>query len=70
VGLVDTDNVLEGIDHPVPMNNKGRKSLALLFWLISREMSMKDGKIKAYGEFKVPISFFEKIELGEEEGEN
>jgi small subunit ribosomal protein S2 len=67
IGLVDTDNVLEGIDHPIPMNNKGRKSLALLFWLISREISMKEGKIKAYDEFKVPISFFEKIELGEDE---
>jgi len=67
IGLVDTDNVLEGIDNPVPMNNKGRKSLALLFWLISREISMKEGKIKAYNDFKVPISFFEKIELGEDE---
>ncbi|MCX6774014.1 MAG: 30S ribosomal protein S2 [Candidatus Micrarchaeota archaeon] len=67
IGLVDTDNVLEGIDNPIPMNNKGRKSLALLFWLISREISMKEGKIKAYNDFKVPISFFEKIELGEDE---
>jgi len=69
IGLVDTDNVLEDIDYPVPMNNKGRKSLALLFWLISREISMKEGKIKAYDDFKVPISFFEKIELGDEEAE-
>ena len=71
IGLVDTDNILEGINYAIPMNNKGRKSLALLFWLIAREISIKEGKIKAYNDFKVPMSFFEKIELGEdEEGEN
>jgi small subunit ribosomal protein S2 len=69
IGLVDTDNVLQGITVPVPMNNKGRKSLALFFWVLARELSVKSGKAKSYDDFKVPISMFERLELGEEEAE-
>lgn len=66
IGLVDTDNSARDIDYLVPMNNKGRKSLAVFFWLFVREMLLKEGKIKSYDEFKVPISYFERLELEEE----
>ncbi len=69
IGLVDTDNVLQGIDVPVPMNNKGRKSLALFFWMLARELSVKSGKAKSYDDFKVPVSMFERLEIGDDEGE-
>lgn len=62
IGLVDTDTVTDGLDDFVPMNNRGRKSLALFFWLLARELYMKHGKIKSYDEFKIPISYFEKLE--------
>ncbi len=65
VGLVDTDNMTKGIDHVVSMNNKGRKSLALFFWLLARELMLKHGGIKGYDEFKVPISYFERLEIEE-----
>jgi small subunit ribosomal protein S2 len=68
IALVDTDNVLQGITIPVPMNNKGRKSLALFFWVLARELSVKSGKAKSYDDFKVPVSMFERLEIGEEEG--
>ncbi|MEM4295718.1 MAG: 30S ribosomal protein S2 [Candidatus Anstonellales archaeon] len=63
IGLVDTDNSANGINYVIPMNNKGRKSLAVFFWLFVREMLLKEGKIKSYDEFKVPISYFERLEL-------
>ncbi len=62
IGLVDTDTVIDGLEDFVPMNNRGRKSLALFFWLLAREMYMKQGRIKSYDEFKIPISYFEKLE--------
>ncbi|MEM4335472.1 MAG: 30S ribosomal protein S2 [Candidatus Anstonellales archaeon] len=68
IALVDTDNTSEFVDFIIPMNNKGRKSLALFFWLLTREMMVKNGTIKNYSEFKYPLSHFEKIEI-EEEGE-
>ena len=33
ISLVDTDNVTKYIDLAIPCNNKGRNSLAMIFWL-------------------------------------
>ena len=38
VALADTDNRLNFIDLVIPANNRGRKSLALLYWLLTREI--------------------------------
>ena len=65
VALVDTDNKTQGIDLIVPINNKGRKSLALFFWLLTRELLVGWNRIKDYSEFKVPVSTFEKLEIEE-----
>lgn len=66
IALADTDNSSTGIDLVVPINNKGRKSLALFFWILTREILLKEGKIKKYDDFKVPVAAFEKLELPEE----
>lgn len=66
IALVDTDNTTEFVDFVIPINNKGRKSLGIFFWLLVREMMVKNGTIKDYSEFKYPLSYFEKLELGEE----
>lgn len=63
--LMDTENSPYSADLVVPMNNKGRKSLALFFWLLTRELLLAQGQIKDYGEFKTPITYFEKVELEE-----
>ncbi len=63
IGLVDTDNTTRGLDVVIPMNNKGRKSLALFFWILARELLLKEGKIKSYDEFKLPITYFERLEI-------
>ncbi len=62
VGLVDTDTKIDGLTDYAPINNRGKRSLALFFWLLAREFYLKQGKIKDYSEFKIPISFFEKLE--------
>ncbi len=59
IGLCDTDNETKFIDLVVPINNKGKRSLALIFYILAREVMMAQGKIKAYDEFTRDISFFE-----------
>ena len=59
IAFCDTNNSLKYIDMAIPANNKGRKSIALLFWLIAREVLKLQGKISASEEFTAPIEDFE-----------
>ena len=59
IGLCDSDNSTSFIDWVVPCNNKGRRSLALIFYLLSREYLMGRNRIASYDEFTVPLSTFE-----------
>ncbi|MCE4621376.1 MAG: 30S ribosomal protein S2 [Desulfurococcales archaeon] len=43
VAFVDTDNKIENIDLVIPANNKGRRSLALLYWVLTREILKNRG---------------------------
>ena len=38
VGIVDANNNRRNVDIAVPANNKGRRSLALVYWLLAREV--------------------------------
>ena len=38
VGIVDANNNLRNVDIALPANNKGRRSLALIYWLLAREV--------------------------------
>lgn len=51
VGLVDTSNNTDFLDIILPCNNKAKKSLALLFWLLARE-TMKNRKEEFKHEMK------------------
>ncbi len=50
VALVDADNTLEYIDLAIPANNKGRRSLALVYWLLTREVLRNRGDIPPDGD--------------------
>ena len=62
VALCDTDNNTAFVDWIVPANNKGRRSLAVVFYLLSRELMMGQGKIKSYDEFDYRLDYFERFE--------
>ncbi len=54
IGLCDTNNQSNNLDLVVPCNNKGKKSLGLLFWILAREYLKKRGM----GELKETIDDF------------
>jgi small subunit ribosomal protein S2 len=47
IALCDTNNQSNDIDLVVPCNNKGKKSLGLLFYIIAREYLVNRGQLKA-----------------------
>jgi small subunit ribosomal protein S2 len=64
VALCDTDNWIKFVDLVIPCNNKGRRSLALLYFLLAREFMKEKGLIKTNEEFEYKISDFEaKVEM-------
>ena len=59
VALCDTNNELKYVDICIPTNNKGRRSLALVYWLLAREVLKVKGQIKSSEEFTKTIEDFE-----------
>lgn len=58
IALCDTNNDASNIDLIIPCNNKGKKSLALVFWILTKEYLKAKGKIKLDSEFKATIDDF------------
>lgn len=52
VALCDANNSTSNIDFIIPTNNKGRKALATVYWLLAREMlrerHLKEGKAEEF----------------------
>jgi len=59
VALCSTDNSLRNVDLVIPVNNKGRRSLAIVYWLLVREIMRERGTLPASGEFGATIEDFE-----------
>lgn len=58
VALCDTFNDGGDVDFVIPANNNGKKSLALIFWVLTREILKKRKGIKDNKEFKHTIKDF------------
>jgi small subunit ribosomal protein S2 len=59
VALCSTDNGLKNVDLVIPVNNKGRRSLAIVYWLLARETLREKGSLPISGEFGKTIEEFE-----------
>lgn len=59
LALCDTNNETKYIDYVIPTNNKGRRALALIYWLLARTILREQGKIKADEEFQTSVEDFE-----------
>jgi len=59
VALCDTNNETKHVDVIIPTNNKGRRALALVYWLLTREVQKVKDKIDAYDDFKPEVEEFE-----------
>ena len=58
IALCDTNNQANFIDLVVPANNKGKKSLGLIFYLIALEYMKARGMIKKESDFEASVEDF------------
>lgn len=58
VALCDTNNQSNNIDFVVPCNNKGKKSLALVFFILAKEYMEKRGLTGPSNPFKSKVEDF------------
>ena len=59
IGLVDTNNETKDLEHLIPANNKGRRSLALVYWLLAREILVARGELADRAAFTKTVDDFE-----------
>ncbi|MEE8402616.1 MAG: 30S ribosomal protein S2 [Candidatus Hydrothermarchaeaceae archaeon] len=45
VALCDTDNSIASVDLVIPTNNKGKKALVIVYWLLTRETLRERGQL-------------------------
>ena len=68
VALCSTDNEFSGVDLVIPTNNKGRRALAIIFWLLARQVQRERGELAADKNPVATIDDFEaKISREDEE---
>ncbi len=68
VALCSTDNEFAGVDLVIPTNNKGRRALAVVFWLLARQVLRERGELSIDKDPSVTIEDFEAKLSRDEEG--
>ncbi|MFX1511182.1 MAG: 30S ribosomal protein S2 [Promethearchaeota archaeon] len=58
VALCDTDNITTGVDLVIPCNNKGRNSLACIYWLLTRQILREKGELTPEKEVTLSLESF------------
>lgn len=59
IALCDTNNETKHVDIAIPTNNKGRRALALVYWLLTREILKAQGKLTSDDAFTTTVEDFE-----------
>lgn len=59
VAMCDANNETRNVDLVIPTNNKGRRALACIYWILAREVLVARGDLKDPADFNMEIEDFE-----------
>lgn len=68
VALCSTDNEFFGVDLVIPTNNKGRRALAVIYWLLARQILRERNELPPDKDPPLTVDDFE-AKIAREEGE-
>ncbi len=59
IAMCDANNETRNVDVIIPTNNKGRRALACIYWVLARQVLVERGDLKDPADFKLEIEDFE-----------
>lgn len=59
IALCDSNNEVSEVDLVIPVNNKGRRALATVYWALARETARHQGRLPEDAEFNFGVEDFE-----------
>jgi len=59
IALCSTDNEFSGVDFVIPTNNKGRRALAIIYWMLTGQVLREKGELAADKDMDFSIDDFE-----------
>jgi small subunit ribosomal protein S2 len=59
IGICDANNETKYVDLVIPSNNKGRRALATIYWLLTREILKARGQVASDEDYKTTVEEFE-----------
>lgn len=66
VALCSTDNDCSEVDLVIPTNNKGRRALAVIYWVLARQLLRERGELSPDEDLSLAIEDFE-VKISKEE---
>lgn len=58
IGMASTDNITSNVDLVIPANNRGRRSIAAVYWMLARQIMVEQERMEEGAEMEQSVDDF------------